>query len=164
MNRRRFCTTLAAAALGARQLRAEPGAEAPPATPNDFDVMSLISKTAGGKQFWADVWFFHDHRIQCHALTNHYRLLDGNNHRITSGTFEVCRAKLDEIRDRDQLAPMQGKALILLHGLFRSRTAMTGLCKSINDAGGYTTFCMGYPTTRGSVDSHAQSLDSVVRS
>ena len=40
--------------------------------------MNLISKTGGGKQFWADVWFFHDWRIQRHALTGHYRLLDGN--------------------------------------------------------------------------------------
>ncbi len=123
-----------------------------------------MSKTGGGKQFWADVWFFHDWRIQCHALTNHYRLLDGANHRQASGTFDACRDKLDEIRRRDKLPPMEGKALILLHGLFRSRSAMSPLCKTIRDAGGYTLFCMGYPTTRGSVDSHARSLDSVVRS
>ncbi len=126
--------------------------------------MTLMSKTGGGKQFWADVWFFHDWHIQCHALTNQYRLLDGSNHRQASGTFEACRDKLEEIRQRDKLPPMEGKALILLHGLFRTRAAMSALCKTVNDAGGYTTFCVGYPTTRGSVDSHARSLDSVVRS
>ena len=41
---------------------------------------------------------------------------------------------------------------------------MASLCKAVDESGGYTTFCMGYPTTRGSVDSHARSLDSVVRS
>lgn len=165
MNRRRFCAALGATACGLARLRAEPAAETPAAADTDgFDLMTLISKTAGGKQFWADVWFFHDWRIQCHAITNHYRLLDGANHRHASGTFDSCRDTLDAIRKRDNLPPMEGKALILLHGLFRTRSAMSALCKTVNDAGDYTTFCMGYPTTRGSVDSHARSLDSVVRS
>jgi hypothetical protein len=163
MNRRRFCAGLIASAFGARSLgAAEPAFDV--ANPLGIDIMGFMSKTGGGKQFWADVWFFHDWHIQCHALTNHYRLLDGANHRLVSGTFDDCRNKLEEIRTRDKLPPMEGKALVLLHGLFRTRSAMSALCKSIDDAGGYTTFCMGYPTTRGSVDSHARSLDSVVRS
>lgn len=165
MDRRHFCTTVCALLVGGSRLPAQNTTEAPLAfDPEDFDIMALLSKTGGGKQFWADVWFFRDYRIQCHALTTHYRLLDGANHRLASGTFEACRDKLDEIRKRDKLEPMTGKALILLHGLFRTRGAMTAMCKSVNDAGGFTTFCMGYPTTRGSVDSHARSLDSVVRS
>lgn len=126
--------------------------------------MNVFRKTGGGKQFWADVWFFHDYRIQRHALTNHCRLLDGKNHRILSGSFDACRAELDGIRDREHLTPMQGKALLLLHGLFRSRTAMKALIRTINTTGRYTTFSVGYPTTRGSVDAHARSLDSVIRS
>ena len=95
--------------------------------------MNLLSQTGGGKQFWADVWFFHDWRIQCHALTGHCRLLDGNNHRHASGTFEACRDKLDEIRKRDKLPPMEGKAVIVLHGLFRTRSAMDALRKCARD-------------------------------
>ena len=165
MNRRRFCAALCASAFGASRLHAEPAAE-PAAAANafGFDFMSLMNKTGGGKQFWADVWFFRDWHIQCHALTNQYRLLDGANHRHASGTFDDCRVELDKIRERDKLPAMEGKALILLHGLFRTRTAMTSLCKTISSKSDYTTFCMGYPTTRGSVDSHARSLDSVVRS
>lgn len=165
MNRRRFCAALCASALGARGLRAEPAPTVPiPAIGNGRDVMKLMSQTGGGKQFWADVWFFHDWHIQCHVLTGHYRLLDGANHRHASGTFDVCRDKLDEVRKRDRLLAMEGKAVIALHGLFRTRSAMTALRKAIADSGDYTVFCMGYPTTRGSVDSHARSLDSVVRS
>ena len=60
---------------------------------------------------------------------------------------------------------MEGKAVIVLHGLFRTRSAMTLACtRRSPTSGGYTVFCMGYPTTRGSVDAHARSLDSVVRS
>jgi hypothetical protein len=164
MNRRRFCAAVAASFFGGSLVRAET-ADAPAAVADadGFDFMTMLSKTGGGKQFWADVWFFRDWRIQCHALTNHYRLLDGANHRLASGTFEVCRDEFDKIRERDKLAPMKGRAVIFLHGLFRTRTAMTAICKHITDAGDFTTFCMGYPTTRGSVDSHARSLDSVVR-
>jgi len=165
MNRRRFCTAVAASLFGGGLVRAET-ADAPPAITDseDFDLMTMLSKTAGGKQFWADVWFFRDWRIQYDVLTKHYRLLDSANHRRASGTFDLCRSEFDKIRERDKLAPMEGRAVILLHGLFRTRTAMTAICKHINDAGGYTTFCMGYPTTRGSVDTHARSLDSVIRS
>ncbi len=130
----------------------------------DFDPTLLLSKTVGGLQLWADVWFFHEYRIQCHALDNHYRLLDGSNLRLASGTFDACRDKLDEIRNEKKLPPMEGKAVVLLHGLFRTRAAMTALCKFIDMSGRYKTFCMGYPTSRGSVDAHARSLDSVVRS
>lgn len=71
---------------------------------------------------------------------------------------------MDEICKRDKLPPMEGKAVVILHGLFRSRSAMASLRKAIAGAGAYTVFCMGYPTTRGDVATHARSLDSAVRS
>ncbi len=166
MNRRRFCGSLLASVFGARSLLAEPVADAKTGSlaKQAEDLMNLISQTGGGKQFWADVWFFRAWRIQCHALTGHYRLLDGSNHRLATGTFEECRSKMDEIRAREKLAPMAGKAVVVLHGLFRTRSSMTSLGGAIADSGGYSVFCMGYPTTRGSVATHAQSLDKVVGS
>jgi pimeloyl-ACP methyl ester carboxylesterase len=166
MDRRGFCAGMVASLVGSGSIFADTTNEAEPGTleKQADELMNMMNKTAGGKQFWADVWFFHDWRIQCHALTGHYRLLDGANHRHASGTYEACRDKMDEIRQRDKLLPMEGKAVLILHGLFRSRSAMASISKSITDAGGYTVFCMSYPTTRGSVDAHARSLDSVVRS
>jgi hypothetical protein len=126
--------------------------------------MNFMNKTAGGKQIWADVCFFHDWRIQRNVLTGHHRLLDGANHRHASGTYETCHKALEEIRRRDNLAPMQGKAVVILHGLFRTRSAMAKLRSAISEGGDFSVFCMGYPTTRGSVADHARSLDSAVRS
>src|SRR5262245_29429018 len=108
MNRRRFCSALFSMAMGSSCL----GAELPKGANADANetldtLMNLLTQTAGGKQFWADVWFFHDWRIQCHALTSHYRLLDGANHRVLSGTYEQCRDKMDEIRKREKLPPME---------------------------------------------------------
>jgi pimeloyl-ACP methyl ester carboxylesterase len=166
MNRRNFCEALLASAIGSRWVFADAVQDAKQVNLEKqiADLMSLMNQTAGGKQFWADVWFFHDWRIQCHALTSHYRLLDGSNRRHASGTYEVCRDKMDEIRNRDKLPPMEGKAIIVLHGLFRTRSSMATLGGALSKSGGYKTFCMGYPTTRGSVESHARSLDNVIRS
>ena len=166
MDRRRFCAAMIAAVFGTRPALADApaGADAA-ANQKQFDeLMNLFTRTTGGKQFWADVWFFHDWRIQCHALAGHYRLLDGKNCRQASGTYEQCRDKMDEIRNRDKLPAMEGKAVIVLHGLFRTRSSMETLGAAVRDAGGYSVFCMGYPTTRGSVHAHAQSLDNVIRS
>ncbi|HJQ80350.1 MAG TPA: alpha/beta hydrolase [Lacipirellulaceae bacterium] len=163
MNRRQFCATIWGA-LGAGQLRTSADARAAAPNLTAPSWMDFMNKTAGGKQFWADVCFFHDWRIQRNALTGHHRLLDGANHRHASGTYETCRETLTEIRRRDNLAPMQGKAVVILHGLFRTRSAMARLRAAIAQAGDYSVFCMGYPTTRGSVADHARSLDSCVRS
>jgi len=166
MDRRRFIGAILGTAFGANSLLAD---ETNNSIPLDVqkqvdELMNLMNKTAGGKQFWADVWFFHDWRIQCHALDGHYRLLDGSNRRHASGTYDDCRKKMDEIRTRDKLPAMEGKAVIVLHGLFRTRGSMTSLSSAIRDAGGYNVFCMSYPTTRGSLETHARSLDNVIRS
>jgi hypothetical protein len=155
-----------AAAFGARPLVADEVKNANADTPEKQvdDLMNLMTRTAGGKQFWADVWFFHDWRIQCHALTGHYRLLDGKNRRHASGTYEACRDAMDAIREREKLPSMEGRAVVILHGLFRTRSCMESLGGAVRDSGGYSVFCMGYPTTRGSVQAHARSLDNVIRS
>jgi hypothetical protein len=124
----------------------------------------ITSKTGGGKQFWADVWIFYDYLIQRNALSGTCRLLDADNLRMVSGTFDACREKLDEIRKRDNLPAMEGKAVIVLHGLFRHRGTMAKLRAALASSGGFSVFSVGYPTTRGGVVDHAHSLDSAIQS
>lgn len=127
-------------------------------------MKNMSNMTVGGKQLWADVWFFHDWRIQRHCLTGHCRLLDGKNQRHTWGTFDTCRTQLDEIRRRDSLPLMEGKAVVVLHGLFRSRSSMSAIHKAIAGAGDYKVFSLGYPTTRAGILDHAKGLDSAIKS
>jgi hypothetical protein len=166
MDRRGFCAATLATLFGVRSLCAEEdtAGNAADLEKQVTELMGFMSKTAGGKQFWADVWFFHDWRIQCNSLDGHYRLLDGANRRHASGTYEECRSKMDEIRTRDKLPLMGGKAIVVLHGLFRTRSCMASLGSALSKSGAYKVFCVGYPTTRGSVEEHARSLDNVVRS
>ncbi len=118
--------------------------------------------TMGGKQFWADELFFHQWRIQRHVLTGHCRLLDGQNLRHASGSFHQCQRKLQSIRRNKKLPPMRGKAVIVLHGLFRTRDSMAMITRYLQEQGDYSVFSVTFPSTRRDVGGHARALARIV--
>jgi len=120
-------------------------------------------KTFGGLQLWADVQYFHDWSIQQSFLDGHYRLLDGNDVRHASGTLEKCRQKLDEIRQEQNLPPMRGRAVILLHGIIRSSKSFNKLAAELTDAG-FHVFGFDYPSTRVEIPVSAEYLHQVIDS
>lgn len=140
----------------------EPGKAAQHALLDADARPNLIMPTLGGKQFWADELLFHDWRIQRNVFSGHYRLLDGTDQRHAWGTFDQCRQRLEAIRLERRLPPMQGEAVIVLHGLMNSRSWMEGLCQFLREKGGYTVLNVGYPSTRGELRDHAQSLARVL--
>jgi len=140
--------------------RAQDVPDKPPSTGH----LNPVTPTLGGRQFWADEYFFHDWHIQRNVFTGHYRLLDGSNLRRAWGTFDECRAKLAQIRDERRLPAMSGRAVVVLHGLFRSGHSMSRMARFLRDKGGYAVFNVNYPTTRGPVTDHAQSLAKVISS
>lgn len=167
--RRRFllvCTATTALALaGQRGPSAEPPPEGPePAQQSWMSIEDVPMPTMGGTQLWADELFFHRWRIQRNVLTGHYRLLDGNNLRHAWGTYEHCRAKLEEIRKESELPPMTGKAVVLLHGLGGTRMEMSRMAKYLEEEGKYTAFNIAYPSTRRGIADHSRSLAKVVES
>ncbi|MEX2316997.1 MAG: hypothetical protein WD669_07590, partial [Pirellulales bacterium] len=90
LTRRQFAAAAAALTLGAGRAVAQQPVITEPGEARELEnLMNFLTKTAGGKQFWADLWFFHEWRIQRNALTGHYRLLDGANYRRASGTLEA---------------------------------------------------------------------------
>ena len=123
---------------------------------------SVPVPTLGGKQFWADEIFFHAWRIQRNAMSGHCRLLDGNNVRHAWGTFDHCLEGLSDIRRERDLPPMEGPALVLLHGLGRTRSAMAPLAEYLEKNGGYSTFNVAYPSTRLGIADHAQALAKII--
>lgn len=118
--------------------------------------------TLGGMQFWADRLFFGDWRIQRNAVTGRYRLLDGDNLRHASGTFADCRKALQRIKQEEQLPPMQGTGVLLLHGLGRTRGSMAPLADYIRRNSDFTVFNVSYASTRQSIEEHARSLAQIV--
>jgi len=150
-----------AAGLGNGALRAL--AEPPGSISNSITGSELFPvPTLGGKQFWADESFFHQWRIQRNVLTGHCRLLDEANRRHAQGTYLQCRVKLEQIKRQRNLPPMQGQAVIVLHGLLRSRSSMSKLCRHLANDGQFTVFNVAYPSTRRDVAGHAAALARII--
>lgn len=138
------------------------GAATPETSADAGRVEPIPVPTLGGKQFWADELFFHQWRIQRNVLDGECRLLDENDCRHASGTFDQCRAKLDEIKLLRGLPPMDGRAVVVLHGLGRTRGSMEKLSKHLRQSGGFSVFNVSYPSTRRGIAEHAQSLAHIV--
>jgi pimeloyl-ACP methyl ester carboxylesterase len=159
VNRRLFLAASALSFLTNRAARTVAQTIAPSERP-----WNLKAPTFGGTQVWADVWYFHQYRIQKNVLTGHHRLLDPNNFRMAWGSLEQCQEKLAEVREEESLPPMNGKGVVVLHGLFRTRGSMKSLCNYLSKYSEFAAFDVSYPTTRGSVADHAESLESVLQS
>jgi pimeloyl-ACP methyl ester carboxylesterase len=137
-------------------------APAPPA-PNPLGAREIVPvPTLGGMQFWADELFFQKWRIQRNVVTGHCRLVDENSVRHAFGTFDQCQATLEQIKRDRKLPPMQGKGVILLHGLSGPRVEMILLANYLEREGKFTVFNVCYPSTRRGIDEHAKTLAGIV--
>jgi pimeloyl-ACP methyl ester carboxylesterase len=136
------------------------GASAKP--PGDKAPLNLKSPTLGGKYYWADELVYQDWRIQRHADEGHYRLIDGEDVRHAWGTFEQCRARLDEIKRERKLPPLEGAAVLVLHGLGRTRISNEDMVEFLRTNSKYTVLSVGYASTQADVASHARSLARVI--
>lgn len=123
----------------------------------------LVMKTLGGRQFWGDVHYFHDWRIQRNVFTGHYRLIDGEDQRHMAGSFPECLERLHAIRKERKLPPMGGKAVLLLHGIIRSSKSMSKLCQPLEERG-YRVFAFDYPSTRVDISEAATYLHRALES
>ena len=126
--------------------------------------IDVSTPTFGGSQFWTDQHFFHQWRIQRRANSDEYRLLDSREWQHANGSFEDCLAKLDEIKRERDLEPMQGTAVVILHGLAAPRWSMGLLARHLKKQGEYEVFNVEYASTRCSIDDHAQGLANVIKS
>lgn len=125
-------------------------------------VPQLKLRTLGGTQFWTDELVLFDWRIQRNALYGKYRLLDDKNRSQASGTFDLCRHELERLKREKDLPPLAGRVVLVLHGLGRTRNAMTPMCRFLKAKGGYVPLNITYASTRESMEAHAQSLARVI--
>lgn len=83
--------------------------------------------TLGGRQFWGDVHFFRGYRVQHSVLSNNYRLLSPTDSCLKNGSKDQCLQALNQIKVAHQLPEMTGRAVMLIHGLFRSSKSLYSL-------------------------------------
>lgn len=129
----------------------------------DPQHLNLELKTLGGRQFWGDVACFRGWRIQQNVLTGHYRLLDPHDVRKAWGTLEDCQAKLEKIKGDQQLPPMHGTAVVLIHGIIRSSKSFAALQKQL-EAEGNLVVGFDYPSTQVTIDQSADYLTRTLAS
>lgn len=123
----------------------------------------LSMKTMGGRQFWGDVLFYQGWKIQQNVISQHYRLLDEKDQRHASGTLEECRAALEGLKTTKELKPMQGKAVILIHGIIRSSKSFDKF-KAACRQSGRMVVPFDYPSTRLTIPENAKYLAQVIQS
>lgn len=154
---------LAVSLVAAMLLSGTPDANRDDSTDSPAEPLpNLVADTLGGKQLWSDELIVSDWRVQRHALTGHCRLLDPDDHRHAWGSFEQCHQVLEARRQAGDVRPTAGRVVLLLHGLFRSRTSMQPLADYLAGQGDWTVLNIGYATTRRTVEEHAASLASIV--
>ena len=142
-------------------------------------------KTAGGMQLWTDFVYRRGYRIQQHAVTGHWRLLDPKEVRRGWGTREQCRVQLDRLcpTTRDPEAAPHGaerlagshtdarapaddagspRIVVVLHGLMRSHRSMKPLARKLEKELETEVIRFSYASTRRSIADHAAALRQVL--
>lgn len=125
-----------------------------------FDFPNLRTPTLGGKQFWTDHLWRQGWRVQQNALTGSWRLLDPKNVRHAWGSRAACVEALKQLVPENTL-PTQ-HAVILMHGLMRSASSMSGLSESLTKQPEFSVVAFEYASTRSSISEHAQALRDVL--
>ena len=119
---------------------------------------NLATRTTGGTQLWTDFLHRGGYRLQQHAVTRHWRLLDSNDVRQAWGTREQCEVVLNT-RSPKIDAPVPPKhVIVMLHGLMRTRVCMKPLEAKLADEGFSDTIRFSYASTRSSMGDHAVAL------
>lgn len=124
---------------------------------------SLPLPTLGGKQLWGDVFLHAGYRIQRDAVFGRHRLLDPRDRRIATGDLGTCRKAFEEIRRELRLPVGPSHLVLLLHGIFRSKDSFRAMARGLRDRG-FDAYAVNYPSTRQSLDHHADQLEQLLGS
>ena len=123
--------------------------------------MNLTFPTFGGKQFWGDVFVSSGWRIQQNHFTGHHRLLDAGDVRQAWGSYKGCRAVFEQERKARGLTPRSRHAVVVVHGLFRSKDSLRVMQRALAKEG-YEVVAVGYPSSRKTIKAHAAQLSTVL--
>lgn len=123
--------------------------------------MPLATPTLGGMQFWSDIRLAGGFRIQRSVLTGHARLLSPRDFRLCSGSVERCEEQLAQRVQRGTVPPSGPHLVLGLHGIFRSRHALSPMMRALRLAG-FQAWALNYPSTRQSLERSAADLDALI--
>jgi pimeloyl-ACP methyl ester carboxylesterase len=116
-------------------------------------LRAMARPTLGGAQLWADVRWKSGWRVQRHALTGHYRLLDPSDRAHASGSLATCEAALARLAEPSR----SDELVVVLHGLGRSRRAMARMSRAL-EGEGFEVASLDYASTRRTLAEHANDV------
>jgi pimeloyl-ACP methyl ester carboxylesterase len=125
-------------------------------------LLRIPNKTLGGDQYWADEFIHGSWRIQRNVFSGHYRLLDDNDYRRAFGDYLTCYACFEKLRAEAPLPNRKKEAVVLLHGLLRSRDTMQPLANYLAAHTDWEVVNFTYPSSRATVSEHAETLDTML--
>ncbi|MDR0520937.1 MAG: hypothetical protein LBH00_03680 [Planctomycetaceae bacterium] len=121
-------------------------------------------KTTGGILFWGDVLFLDEWHIQKNTALNVFRLLDGDADQHALGSFEDCKKRLEKIQAEKGILPMNGTAVIIMHGFGCNAAVMKDLADWMTEKKTHDyVLNVTYPSTMQSILEHAKMLDGIVK-
>ena len=133
------------------------------AVPEPSTRWNFPTPTFGGRQFWGDVLYFRGWRVQQNTTTKHFRLLDSGDVRQAWGTREECVAALERIKREQSLVPMEGRAVVVIHGIVRSSKSFERLRARLSEQD-VTVVGFDYPSTQVTIEESAEYLRQFLES
>ena len=107
-----------------------------------------------GTQLWADTRWRDGWRVQRRWDGQASRLLDPSGRIVCRGSDRECERALDSACSAP---PPADHLVVLLHGLGRTRRSLARLDRGLMEAG-FTTARLDYPSTRGPIETHAETV------
>lgn len=158
-------TALSVAAFAARSVATtdQPGTDdtVKPKSPISGSGPNIALPTLGGKQLWADTFIYAGWRIQQNVVTGHFRLLDNKDIRRAWGDEAACREEFEKLRKELTLKHNSKHAVILLHGIGRSKETFNKMALFLAEEG-YEVIAVNYPSTRRPLSEHADQLAEIL--
>jgi hypothetical protein len=111
---------------------------------------------------WSDVAVRHDWRLQERPRDGRFRILDPRDDMVRQGSAEACRAAFAGFAADGTIPPLEGPAVIVLHGLGEGRSSMRPLADHLRKTLGATVLLFGYASTAAPIEAHGRSLDAVI--
>ena len=162
-----YLLSAAVVLLAGGSLPADETASAPPAAAAtdreqaDNNWSERLRRAAEAME-WSDELVRHEWRIQRRPGSDSARVLDPADRVIHAGSSASCREHFQSLEASDQIPPVEGPTVILLHGLGEGRGSMRPLANYLREHHDATVLTFGYASPRAGVDDHARALGSVI--
>lgn len=111
---------------------------------------------------WSDASIRHDWRLQERPRDGRCRILDARDAVVRQGSRDECRAAFAALEADGTIPPMEGPAVIVLHGLGEGRASMRPIADHLQKTLDATVLLFGYASTAAPIEAHGRSLDAVV--